>query len=485
MLQAAQRERFYPPLTVLEPDARVQGIPEAVIQDIWANQQFDGTQLTTVAGDNLSIHNPGLLNTDSGPDFSEAHLQIETLYTASGLLDWIGDVEIHRTSGEWLLHRHHEDPRYNRVVLHVVLLEDRHTGSLRRADGTLLPELVLYPRLNSSLRSLLYRFYTQPRSDFYCQGQWKDVPLSVKSEWLTNLGRDRLRAKADALFLEDETVDDVIYNAVFRALGYSKNADAMSELARRVPLEALQKIDAQEDVEALLFGTAGLLPDLPEMMQTDRHSIDYVVDLQDRYSRLRERVQIQPMRSVHWQYFRLRPANFPTLRIAQAAALLSTGNHEQSRGFLSGDCLSVLHRCLSDKNPLRSLRALVRQAEPSSFWNDHLRFEKRSSFRTSGIGKRRADRIIVDALLPILLKVALDKKDERLISKIEAVLRTLPTQQDEITERFARYEPLESNVLISQGVHELYRNWCTAGRCLSCEIGKSIREGLDHRSNHD
>lgn len=456
-----------PLLAVLEPDARVQGIPEAVIQELWALQDFDERHLKTTTGESLSIHNPGALNTDSGPDFSGAHIQMSSEDSPSGFLAWTGDIEIHRTSGEWLLHRHHEDSRYNRVVLHVVLLEDRHTGTLRRADGTRLPELVLYPRLTESLRGLLHRFYTQPKSDFYCENHWADISDDVRETWLECLGHARLLSKSTQLKRDGLGLNELLYRSTMRALGYAKNADAMNELARRVPLESLRSLNSQTDREALLFGTAGLLPELSDMMQTDRHSIDYAMGLRDRFDRLHLQLDVQPMRRVQWQYFRLRPANFPTRRIAQAAALFGS---EFAR-----NPLKMVTDCLRDSNPTRSLRRMLRQAEPSPFWLDHVRFEQRTTPGGALIGRSRADRIIVDAFAPVLLGHARSRSNSILEKQIVGMLNDLPAVSDEVTRKYEHTDTSITTALKTHGLHELDRSWCSKGRCMSCEIGKAIR----------
>ena len=465
-----------PPLSVLEPDARVQGIPEAVVQDIWASHEFNTTDLRTTAGEAVTILRPGTLNHDGGPDFTGARLRIESDDVSGGVLNWTGDVEIHRTSGEWLLHRHHEDANYNRVVLHVVLLEDRHTGTLRRADGTLLPEIVLYPRLTASLRSLLHRFYTQEQKDFYCEAHWPTVPSDVKDNWLKRLGLARVQMKAAALAADapNQDIDELIYHAVLRALGYAKNADAMSELVRRLPLGLLRSQTDASDVEALLFGVSGLLPDLDRMLHTDRHSVEYVVDLRDRFERLQQTMELRPMSGVVWQYFRLRPANFPTRRIAQAAALLAPMTPESAGGLLSCETLQSLKEALDSDKPKQMLRLLLQEEEPSGFWSEHVRFEQRSPGGSSRIGTSRADRILMDAILPLLLLDAERRGDHRQEERIRVVLGKLPAASDEITRKFEHHGAIAGGALGTQGLHQLYRSWCSEGRCLSCAIGRHI-----------
>ena len=466
-----------PALEVQEPDARVQHVPEAALHDLWASGQFDTEAMRTTEGAAVTILHPGTLNRDGGPDFLGARLRIASDEAPSGWLDWTGDVEIHRTSGEWLMHRHHEDPRYDRVVLHVALIADRYTGTLPRADGTVLPEVILYDHLGTSLRGLLHRFYAQPRADFYCEAHWETVPETLKAEWIQRLGLSRLRAKAAALataYAYQPDLNELLHAAVFRALGYAKNAEPMTELARRVPLPVIRRIEGARDVEALLFGVAGLLPDLTAMLKSDRHSADYVEDLRARFERLRLRMPLRPMNAVQWQFFRLRPANFPTRRLAQAAALLAPATATSEEGLLRTDALSHLRGALTVAKPLTALRTLIQQAEPDPFWADHVRFERPTTPMTAHIGRSRTDRIVMDALLPVLLLDAEQREDAAQHEQVATLLASLPAASDEITRRFERHGTSPDSALATQGLHQLYRRWCTEGRCLSCAIGKAV-----------
>ena len=139
-------------LLIHEPVPDGASVPEALVQDLWEAQRFDRAGLTTTDGDPVRILDPGVLNTDAGPDFSNAHIRI-------GGVDWHGDVEIHVRSGAWFDHSHNDDERYDRVVLHVTLHPDLHTGRIPRSDGSLIPEVVLAPRLQRPLQSMLRAFY--------------------------------------------------------------------------------------------------------------------------------------------------------------------------------------------------------------------------------------------------------------------------------------------------------------------------------------
>jgi hypothetical protein len=463
-----------PPL-IAEPDARVRHVPEAVLQAIWAEGRFDAADLKTTEGAAVAVLHPGHLNHDGGPDFRGARVR---LAGPDGPLLWSGDVELHRTSGEWLLHRHDEDARYDRVVLHVVLLADRHTGTLRRADGTALPEVVLDGRLEEPLRRLLFRFFAHPRPDFPCAALWPAVPDDVKRPWLRDLGLVRLRARAADLaarYARQPDLPRLLHAAVFRALGYSKNAEPMTELARRVPLPLLLGFDDRRDVEAALFGTAGLLPTRVRMLHGDRHAADYVEDLRARFERLRRQTPLAPMQPVQWQFFRLRPASFPTLRVAQAAALVAPAAAGREAGLLRQDPLGRLRGALAAPRPATALRGLFQAAEPDGFWKTHVRFERPSAESASAaIGRSHADRILMDATLPVLLLDAEQRGEFAQHEAVAKMLEALPGAEDEVTRRYTGTAARPESALATQGLHQLSRHWCTAGRCLDCAVGQAV-----------
>ena len=382
-----------------------------------------------------------------------------------------GAVEVHRTSGEWLEHRHHEDPRYDRVVLHVVLLPDRHTGALRRHDGTVLPEVALYDRLADSLRRLLHRFYTHARPDFPCAEQWPTVPDALKRATIRSLGRVRLREHARGLaagYLRRPDLDALLYRRVLRALGYAPNAEPMERLAERVPLERIRQLSDLRDVEAALLGVAGLLPHPHALLDADRASAGYVRSLRERYAALSRRGDPAPMAATAWQFFRLRPANFPTRRIAQAAALCAPG------GLLHHDPLGLLLAALEAPRPHTALRRLLTGAEPSPFWRHHVRLDRACAPGRARIGRTRADGVLVNAVLPVLFLHAEQTDDPGLAAQVEAVYQRLPAPADAVTRRFASHGTEPRNAIEAQGLHHLYRTQCEAGGCLSCRIGKHV-----------
>lgn len=454
-------------VTLHEPNDATPQVPEALVQDIWYTRRFDNTTLVTSDGAPLTIIDPGTPNTDSGPDFTGAHLRI-------GDTAGRGDVEIHTTSGGWFDHKHHLDPAYNGVVLHVTLCADIWTGGLLRADGHPIPELILYPHLDTPLRRLLYQFYTQPAGDLPCADGWSRTPKSVKEPWIQELAVERLRAKKDRLaaaYLHTPNLDALLHERLFAALGYAKNAEAMTALARRLPLTLVRRIADPLDLEALHLGASGLLPTPADLLESDRATANYVMDLRDRFERLQLQLEISPMERTAWRFFRLRPANFPPLRIAQAAALFRPGH------VLHRDPMGKLSEALQRENRVEALRAALR-ATPGSFWETHVRLAKTTKPRDPGIGASRLDAMIANAAAPVLLLHAEQTSDPALEAAVFDVLRRVPPEQDEITRRFGALGTKPRDALTAQGLHQLYRTRCSETRCLTCAIGRFLLEDV-------
>ena len=452
-------------VTLHEPSSPGPQVPEALVQDIWHAQRFDSIALVTSDGTPITIVDPGTPNTDSGPDFTGACLRI-------GETEWRGDVEIHTTSSGWFGHKHQLDPTYNGVVLHVALCADIWTGGLLRADGSPLPELILYPHLDTPLRRLLYEFYTRPAGDLPCASGWSRVPETVSEPWIQELAVERMRAKKDRLaatYLYTPNLDVLLHERLFAALGYAKNADAMTNLARCLPLSLVRRITDPLDLEALHLGVAGLLPTPADLLDSDRATADYAMDLRDRFERLQLQFEVPVMDRTAWRFFRLRPANFPPLRIAQAVALFRPGR------LLHHDPLGQLARALRTKDPVKALRATL-YSTPGAFWETHVRLEKTAKLRDPGTGSARLDALIANAVAPVLLLHAEQTDDPTLEAAVFDVLRHLPPAQDEVTRRFAALGTKPKDALAAQGLHQLYRTRCSEARCLTCAIGQFLLE---------
>ena len=454
-----------------EPAAAQRPVPEALLQDLWRRQHLDTGALRTTDERSLTVLDPGTLNTDAGPDFRQAHVCI-------GNQTWHGDVEIHPASSGWFDHEHHHDVRYNAAVLHVALYADDWTGGLIREDGSPLPELVLAPHLTTPLRELLHEFRTRRDQRLFCASRWHEVPDALRTEWIAALTEERLEAKKERLvdrYFAAPDVEALLHERLFAGLGYAKNDAPMSDLARRVPLARCRRITEassdRRDLEALLLGTAGLLPTPADLLQADRATADYATALVERFERLQQTDPdlAPPMERTRWQFFRLRPANFPQLRLAQAAALLAPG------GLLYQDPLGRLLEAVRTEKPARVLREAL-QAQPSVFWETHFRLEKSTQERDPSVGRRRIDTLIVNAVVPVLALYAEQHDDGALREALRDVLHDLPAGSDRVTRRFRKLGTRPQNAFEAQGLHQLYRTRCQEARCLECTIGQHLLE---------
>lgn len=449
-------------LTVHEPRPSV---PEALVQDLWRTQRFDTAALSTAEGHPLRVLDPGTLNTDGGPDFLNARLLMNGV-------EWVGAVEVHVQSGGWYAHDHHTDARYNSVVLHVTLYPDMWTGGLLRADGSALPELALADRLQRPLRKLLHAFLTRPADTLPCAAQWQDVPAAVRVPFVESLGRERLQTKARALgdqYQVEPNLQSLLYLHLARALGFAKNAEPMALLAQRVPL-AVARAEAADltRLDALFLGTAGLLPDDDALREATPATRAYVDALRALFMELQTQYTLQPMERTQWQFFRLRPANFPPLRVAQLAALCQPG------GLLDKDPVGHLVAGLQADDPLSTWDHLLATTTPPAFWRTHYRLATETAERFPGMGRTRRRALITNAVLPLLLLYAEQEAALPIRGAVFGLLQRLPAERDRVMRRFAALGSRPKNALMAQGYHALYRSFCTQGRCLSCAIGEHI-----------
>jgi len=441
------------------PDVHV---PEALVHDLWQHQRFDTSGLTTTDDEPVRILDPGRPNSDAGPDFQNAHVRI-------GAMDWRGHVEIHTASGDWFEHDHHTDPRYESVVLHVALHADMWTGGLLRSDESTIPEIVLYPRLDAPLRELLHAYHTRPDDNTLpCASRWDKVPEQHKRTWIAALARERLAVKRDRLAqASGADLEARLQERLYAGLGYAKNDTPMATLAERLPPETIRSVAEPRNREALHLGVAGLLPEPKDLLDADRETADYAMSLRDRFRRLQVQHDIPEMASTSWTFFRLRPNNFPPLRIAQAAAWYD------ENALLASDPIPLLRTALTGDDPVADLRTAL-ATTPPPFWRTHYHLKKRASEHDPSLGTSRRNTLLVNAVLPILLLDAKRREDSAQADAAIDVLHSLSAAHDKIIRRFRNLGLNARSAFEAQGMHQLYREYCTEGGCLDCQIGQYL-----------
>ncbi len=434
-------------------------VPEQVVQELWRAQRLRHGSLRTTGGDPVEIIDPGTYNTDGGPDFRFACLRI-------GDTVLFGDIEIHTTSRVWFQHGHQHDPRYNSVVLHVVLQPDLLTGTLQRADGTTLPELVLAAHLDGSFREHLVQFFSHPAASRPCSWGLPDVPPTLLDSWLRKCAEARLYRRSMP-YQEASSVAQLVYENAAAALGYRPNASAMRRLAQRVSLHDLCTLRSARDRIALLLGMAGLIPDASHIAAIEEEATRrYSAELKARFEALQPR-DVQPMDKVEWQYARLRPANFPELRIAQLAALVCPAGPLGIRGP------ERFSRLLVEEGYLDAFDRLL-DVTPDDYWTRHYRLTHPAAFHTARIGRVTRQRVLVNVVLPAVLAQAPAMRHADWMARALDLLAQLPPENDALVRDFSLPDSYRITLLHTQGLHELNTSMCVPQRCLQCTVGAHL-----------
>ncbi|MCS7082636.1 MAG: DUF2851 family protein [Bacteroidetes bacterium] len=429
---------------------------ERLLHALWLYGAFETHALRTVEGLPVRVVRLGRPNPDQGPDIEGAELFI-------GEQRWAGALEFHWRSADWVRHGHHQDPRYNAVILHLIWRADPCTGALYRADGSRLPELVLQPLAPASLRTLEHPDLERIP---YCKPELARLRPEEARRILDTLQRARLLDKTARFRRDSERLrtrqiaswDEALWRALAEALGYSANREPMRLLAERVPLERLRSLPDRISREALLFGVAGWLPD-PEQARLDayaqavRAAWEHLADLPE------------PIPGTLWRTARVRPANHPVPRIAQAAAL--------AERLLEAPFAPRLQQAAQQGLP--ALRRLL-QTPVSAYWQEHrtwgVRLRQPSRL---GLGRERLDVLLVNAVLPALCALREEAQPLDWFARLLALYRSVPLRgYNRISRRFA-HSPLSAQTEAdAQALQHLFGRFCSEGGCLHCPVGTAL-----------
>lgn len=418
-------------------------LPEMVVQHLWAKRLFPKT-LRTTCGTLVEVLDPGRWNRDAGADFSLAHLRI-------GDVALVGDVEVHVTSQGWTRHRHDVNPRYNTVLLHVVLHADAPAGSLKRQDATALPEVELAPHLEGRLTDHLMDFFLHNPSRLPCGWAQDRIPPDLWHQTLGDQARERLRARAKRITTEEE-----LWQGIAAAAGAGPNASPMRDLAVRVPLSLLRSLPDALSREATLFLAAGWLTD------PNRPSDAYMDQLRERAGPLEP--HIEPLSPLAWQLGRLRPANSPELRVAQLVSLF------EPNGIFYANAFAALRRALAHPAPLKALMAYT-QWNASAYWTTHYALGKPSKEHPNALGRERQVGIVRNALLPACVAAQPTADTE---GHVLGLMQRLPAEKDRIQNLYALPAPLPEHSAHTQGLHHLHATHCQYLLCMDCPIGQHV-----------
>jgi len=416
---------------------------EDFLQFVWKNKLFNTQKLVTTNGEQIEILKPGFQNFDAGPDFIDARIKInDTL--------WAGNVEIHLKSSDWNSHYHSNDKAYNNVILHVV---HKHDEEVITNANRKLPTFVMDfdNKLFANYNQLLFS-----ASDIRCADKLEIINEFKLKHWFERVLVNRLEKKS-RIFLqqlksEKYSWEEAFYIQIARNFGFKTNALPFEMLTRATPLHILAKHkNSLFQIEALLFGQAGFL-------KNDAGD-DYFLKLRKEYLFLQHKYQLKPIEEHLWKFLRLRPANFPTVRLTQFAYLIFT-----SHGLFSK---------IIEANNIEQLIALF-DVNTSEYWEKHYKFNEESKKRIKRLGQHSVKNILINTVVPVLFVYGEEKDNENYKERAFHILESLPAERNHIVEKWRELKLEIKNALDSQACIELYNEFCKPQKCLHCDIGREV-----------
>ncbi|MCD8093003.1 MAG: DUF2851 family protein [Bacteroides sp.] len=416
---------------------------EQLLHYVWKHKIFPLQMLQTTSGQPVEVIDPGLPNTNAGPDFFNAKLKID------GTL-WVGNVEIHTQASDWLSHGHDRDRAYDTVILHVV---EESNCDVHRTNGELVPQMVL-----PCPEAVRRRYDELRQTEIYppCYSILGSLPKLTVHSWLSALQVERFEQKARAISQRLERCnnhwEDVFFITLARNFGFGLNGDAFEAWANRLPFRAVDKHrDNLLQVEAFFLGQAGLLQEnLPD-------ADEYYLKLQKEFSYLQHKFELPaPMPAEQWRFLRLRPGNFPHVRLAQLANLY----HKEQ---------SLFSQVMEAETPEAVKKILTARA--SEYWEEHFNFKKSSPRQEKRTGDGALNLIIINTVVPFLYAYGLHKADETLCDRATRFLESLKAENNHITRLWDGAGLPVYTAADSQALIQLQKEYCNKKDCLRCRFG--------------
>ena len=417
---------------------------ERLLQFIWQMQYFNTTDLHTTANETLQIIHPGHLNTNQGPDFQEAGIRINSTI-------WAGNIELHVKASDWKLHRHDEDKNYKNIILHVVWEND---FTVQDEWGNDTAALVLQDKVSKILLQRYEELMYAP-AIIPCSGSISVVPELIWSSWKDRLVVERLQRKTHTVeqYLKETNGhwEEVFWWMLARNFGITVNSDAFEAIARSLPVSILTKHKNQiHQLESFLLGQAGLLDagfkeEYPRMLQKE-------------YLFYRKKYNF---RAVHQpvHFLRMRPGNFPCIRLAQLAKLIQRSSRLFSK--------------VRSASALVQLKALL-TVTANDYWHYHYRFDEASSFKEKVLGRQMIENVIINTIVPVVFAYGYLQQEQSYKNKALQWLEETAAEQNNITRQWTALGLTNSSAYDSQAYIELTKFYCRNKNCLNCAAGAAI-----------
>lgn len=416
---------------------------EQLLHYVWKHKIFPLEMLRTTSGKPVEVIDPDLSNPNAGPDFFNSKLRID------GVM-WVGNVEIHSRASDWYRHGHDKDVAYNNIVLHVAEIVD---SEVQCSNGESVPQIQL-----SCPESVKRRYDELRRTDFYppCYSIFPSLSQLTVHSWLSALQVERYEQKSNLIIKRldkhAKNWEDVFFITLARNFGFGLNGDAFEKWADSLPFRAVDKHrDNLLQVEAFFFGEAGLLE--------EEDSVDdaYFQELRKEYVYLRRKFELPaPMSATTWRFLRLRPGNFPHVRLAQLASLY----HDRQ---------SLLSRVL-EAEELEVVKKLLKSST-SSYWKEHFTFKKLSPSQEKNTGDNALNLIVINTVIPFLYAYGLHKGNDAWCERATSFLESLKAENNYVTRQWSGAGLSVRTAADSQALLQLQKEYCDKKDCLRCRFG--------------
>lgn len=418
---------------------------EDFLHYIWKHKKFDCSKLMTHNNETVEIVSVGQHNLNSGPDFFNAQLKINDQF-------WAGNVEIHVNSSDWFVHNHEVDKAYDNVILHVVW---EHDSDVFRKDQTRIPTLELKQLVPQQALNNYNKLFSKSQKWINCERQFDSIDDFTINNWLERIYFERLERKSQDIEVllksSGNNWENVLFKMLAKNFGLKVNGDSFLSLANSIDFSIIRKTQQNlTSLEALLFGQSGLLDE--DVQET------YFINLVKEYQFLKQKFNLTKENVVPLQFFRLRPSNFPTIRISQLANL-----YHQHQNLFSK---------IMELDSAKAFYDLLK-VNTSEFWKSHYTFAKKSRTSKKIISNQFIDLLLINTIIPIKFSYAKiqGKAIEETIIKL---IQEIASEKNSIVDKFNQIKPISKSALHSQALIQLKNEYCDKNKCLQCTIGSSI-----------
>jgi hypothetical protein len=413
---------------------------ESLLQYIWQFQHFNAVGLHTTAGEVLQILHPGQPNTNQGPDFINAKIK-------AGDTIWAGNIELHVQASAWLQHGHSSDNNYNNIILHVVWEND--------IDLDLSFPVLELKDIVPGILLERYRQMMAQKTALPCAAMIATVPAITWMAWKERLLVERLQQKSAQVYEHLQACnnhwEEVFWWLLARNFGATVNSTVFEKIAQSLSVQILARHKGQlHQTEALLFGQAGLL------QQNFRE--DYPVMLQREYLFLQKKYALQPVQQPVY-FLRMRPSNFPTVRLAQLAVLIHNSSHLFSK--------------IKEAVAIKEVQQLF-DITANDYWHYHYVFEEQSAYKPKQLGTQMINTILINTVVPVLFAYGHLHRNEAYIQKALKWLEAIAPEKNAITKIFTGLAIENKSAYDSQALLQLQKQYCAAKRCLECAVGNKL-----------